>query len=57
MNAALYSSADLTVAGTGSLIVRGNGNDGIASTDGLVLASGTVTVTAADDGIRGRTTS
>ncbi|WP_406488430.1 carbohydrate-binding domain-containing protein [Streptomyces phaeochromogenes] len=53
-NAALHSAADLTVTGDGKLTVRGNGNDGIASTDGLVIASGTVVVDAVDDGIRGK---
>ena len=53
-NAALYSAADLTITGTGSLDVTGNGNDGITSTDGLIINSGTVTVTAVDDGIRGK---
>ncbi len=53
-NAALYSMADLTIAGPGSLEVDGRYNDGIASKDGLVLASGNVTVQAADDGIRGK---
>ncbi|MCX4907264.1 carbohydrate-binding domain-containing protein [Streptomyces sp. NBC_00878] len=53
-NAALYSAADLTVTGEGKLTVRGNGNDGIAGTDGLVIASGTVVVDAVDDGIRGK---
>ena len=53
-NAALYSSADLTITGSGALTVHGNGNDGIASQDGLVISSGTITVEAADDGIRGK---
>ncbi|WP_248758610.1 carbohydrate-binding domain-containing protein [Pseudarthrobacter sp. SSS035] len=53
-NAALYSQADLTIAGTGSLSVDGNFNDGISSKDGLVLAAGTVTVNATDDGIVGK---
>ncbi|VXC08586.1 conserved exported hypothetical protein [Arthrobacter sp. 9AX] len=53
-NAALYSMADLTIAGSGSLTVDGNYNDGISSKDGLVLAAGTVTVDAADDGIVGK---
>ncbi|MEV0174325.1 carbohydrate-binding domain-containing protein [Streptomyces sp. NPDC050803] len=53
-NAALFSAGDLTIAGDGSLTVHGNGNDGIASKDGLVVDSGTVTVETADDGIRGR---
>ena len=38
-NAALYSAADLTIAGDGALTVHGNGNDGIASQDGLVISS------------------
>ena len=54
VNAALYSAADLTLAGTGTLTVKGNGNDGIASTDGLLITSGTITVQAKDDGIRGK---
>lgn len=53
-NAAIYSMADLTIAGEGSLDVRGNYQDGIVSKDGLVLASGDVTVTASDDGIKGK---
>ncbi|MFJ6158765.1 carbohydrate-binding domain-containing protein [Pseudarthrobacter sp. NPDC092184] len=53
-NAALYSMADLTIAGTGSLAVDGNYNDGISAKDGLVLAAGNVTVDAADDGIVGK---
>lgn len=53
-NAAIYSKADLTIAGEGSLAVNGNYQDGIVSKDGLVLASGDVTVTAADDGIKGK---
>lgn len=54
VNAALYSKADLTITGTGSLSVRGNGNDAIASSDGLDVQSGTITVDAVDDGIRGK---
>lgn len=53
-NAALYSKADLTIAGTGALTVKGNAFDGIVSKDGLVLAAGNVTVEAADDGIKGK---
>ncbi|MFJ4261640.1 carbohydrate-binding domain-containing protein [Paenarthrobacter nicotinovorans] len=53
-NAALYSMADLTIAGSGSLSVNGKYKDGIVSKDGLVLASGNVTVDATDDGIRGK---
>ncbi|MFI2102787.1 carbohydrate-binding domain-containing protein [Isoptericola sp. NPDC019693] len=53
-NAALYSTADLAISGNGSLEVVGNANDGITGKDGLVIASGTITVQAADDAIRGK---
>jgi hypothetical protein len=53
-NAALYSMADLTIAGAGSLTVEGKYNDAISSKDGLVLAAGNVTMDAADDGIVGK---
>jgi len=53
-NAALFSMADLTISGNGSLTVDGNYKDGIASKDGLVIAGGTITVSAQDDGIRGK---
>ncbi len=53
-NAAIFSKGDLTIAGSGTLTVAGRYNDGIASKDGLVIAGGTITVTAVDDGIRGK---
>ncbi|MFJ2617736.1 carbohydrate-binding domain-containing protein [Glutamicibacter sp. NPDC087344] len=53
-NAAIYSMADLSIAGDGALNVQGNYQDGIVSKDGLVLDSGQVTVAAADDGIKGK---
>lgn len=53
-SAAVYSLADLTIAGPGTLTVNGNHEDGIVSKDGLVLASGKVTVKAVDDGIIGK---
>lgn len=53
-NAAIYSTADLTIAGAGSLTVTGNTADGITSKDGLVIVSGTISVRAVDDGIRGK---
>src|SRR5690606_28538645 len=53
-NAALYSTADLTITGTGALEVHGNANDGITSKDGLVIESGTITVDAVDDAVRGK---
>ncbi|MHB8088335.1 MAG: carbohydrate-binding domain-containing protein [Anaerolineaceae bacterium] len=53
-NAAIFSTADLTFYGNGSLTVNGNSNDGIASKDGLLIESGNITINAADDGIRGK---
>ncbi len=53
-NAAFFSKADLTIAGSGSLTVTANYQDGITSKDGLVIAGGQVTVNAVDDGIRGK---
>jgi len=53
-NAALFSKADLTLSGLGSLTVTGNYNDGIASKDSLLIESGTYVITARDDGIRGK---
>ncbi len=53
-NAALYSTARLTIAGTGSLAVEGNFTDGITSKDDLVIIGGAISVTAIDDGIRGK---
>lgn len=53
-NAAIYADTDLTISGTGSLAVQGNGNDGITSKDDLVILGGDLTVTAADDALRGK---
>jgi hypothetical protein len=52
--AAIFSMADLTVTGTGSLAVEGNYRDGITSKDGLLVTGGVITVRAQDDGIRGK---
>ncbi|WP_430647519.1 carbohydrate-binding domain-containing protein [Agromyces sp. GXS1127] len=54
VNAALFSAADLEIAGSGALTVQGNGNDGITSKDGLLISGGEITVDAVDDGIRGK---
>ncbi len=53
-DAALFSKSDLTIQGSGSLIVDANYNDGIASKDGLVIAGGTINISSTDDGIRGK---
>ena len=53
--AALFSSDTLTLTGTGSLTVTGAYKDGISSKNGLaVTGSPTITVNAADDGLRGK---
>ncbi len=53
-NAAIFSKADLTICGSGSLSVDANYNDAIASKDGLIIACGIITVDSVDDGIRGK---
>ncbi len=55
-NAAIFSNAGLTISGNGSLTVTGNANDAISSDDMLVIAGGTITVSAVDDGLRGKDT-
>ncbi len=51
---ALYSTADLTIGGSGSLSVTGNANNGIVGKDGLVITGGRIEVTSLDDGIIGK---
>jgi hypothetical protein len=53
-NAALFSTDDLTISGSGILNITSQNKDGIASKDGLILSNATVNVTAPDDGIRGK---
>ena len=53
-NATLFSTADLSISGNGSMTINGNYNDGISSKDGLIIAGGTIVVNAIDDGIRGK---
>ena len=53
-DAAIYSKSDLTLAGEGTLKVEGNYEEGIHTTDGLLIASGTLEVTAANTGIKGK---
>ncbi|MCQ9336094.1 carbohydrate-binding domain-containing protein [Corynebacterium phoceense] len=49
---AIYSEADLTISGDGSLTTTAD-EDGIVSKDDLVVLSGTLNVTAGDDGLKG----
>lgn len=53
-SAALSSRSDLTICGTGQLEVEGRYRDAVASSDGLVVAEGTLIAEAVDDGIRGK---
>lgn len=53
-DAVVYSKADLTIAGEGTLKVNGNHEDGIHTSDGLVIAGGTLEVNAANTGIKGK---
>ncbi|MBQ4345884.1 MAG: carbohydrate-binding domain-containing protein [Oscillospiraceae bacterium] len=52
-NACLYSKDDLTMNGSGTLIVNGNCNNGIQSADDLRIVGGMLTVNAVNHGIRG----
>ncbi|WP_346234616.1 carbohydrate-binding domain-containing protein [Lysinibacillus telephonicus] len=53
-NAALFSKDNLTINGSGTLIVNGNYNNGIASKDELRITGGTIQIDAVDDGLMGR---
>lgn len=53
-SAAIFSKSDLTINGSGSLLVTGNYNDGIAGKDDVKVMSGSISVQAADDGIVGK---
>jgi len=54
VDAAMFSKDDMTLNGTGSLLVKGNFKHGIVSKDDLVIAGGKVTVSAASTGIDGK---
>ena len=51
IDGAVYSKDDLTINGSGSLTVAGEYQHGIVCNDDLVIAGGTVAVTAAQDGL------
>ena len=53
-DAAIYSKSDLTLAGEGTLKVEGKYEEGIHTSDGLVIASGTLEVSAANTSIKGK---
>lgn len=53
-NSAIFSKADLTFIGNGSLTVDGQYKNGIASKDDLIIQSGNITVNAKADGVKGK---
>ena len=53
-SAAIFARDDLIINGSGTLNVTGNYKDAIACRDDLELISGTINITAEDDGVVGR---
>lgn len=53
-SAAIFSKADLTITGGGSLNVTSDYNDGITSKDDLKITDGTIAINAKQDGIVGK---
>lgn len=53
-NAAIFTKGDLSINGTGSLEVTGNYECGIRSKGNLKALSGTLTITAKKDGLKGK---
>lgn len=53
-NAAIFSKDDLTINGTGKLVVQGNFNNGITSKDKLKITSGNLDIHAVDNGLMGK---
>lgn len=54
LDAALFSKADLTINGAGTLNITGNYKHGIVSKDDLVIAAGVLNVTAEKVGLNGK---
>jgi hypothetical protein len=53
-NATLFSKDNLTINGSGKLVVNGHYNNGITSKDQLKITGGTIQIDAVDDGLMGR---
>lgn len=53
-NSTIYSKDDLSINGTGTLIVKGNYNNALTSKDDLKIVEGNINITSVDDGIMGR---
>ena len=54
LDAAIFSKADLTINGSGTLNLMGNYKHGIVSKDDLIISSGTLKVTANNVGLNGK---
>lgn len=54
LDAAIFSKADLTINGSGTLNLTGNYKHGIVSKDDLIISSGTLKVTASNVGLSGK---
>lgn len=54
LDGAVFSKADLTINGSGTLTVKGNYNHGIVSKDDLIISSGTLKVTSNNVGLNGK---
>lgn len=54
VDGAIFSRADLTINGGGTLNVSGNMNHGIVSKDDLAITGGNITITAKGNGICGK---
>ena len=53
-DATIFSKADLTINGTGTLTIAANYNNGITSKDDLKIMEGTINVSAVGDAIKGK---
>ena len=53
-DAAFYSKEDLSINGDGTLVITGNYSNGLRSKDDLVLAGGTIEITAKNNAIKGK---
>lgn len=53
-NAAIFSKSDLTINGSGKLMVNANYRNGIESRDELKITGGNITINSANHGLRGK---
>ena len=54
LDAAIFSRADLTINGSGTLVLNGNYKHGIVSKDDLIISSGTLKITSNKVGLNGK---